>query len=177
MAVSVSLEGTHTSGNALTVSAVTKNNLLVSQTPGPSMPNATTDALDFPSNAVSRTPARIDDSPQSSEAEMPVGVDAIAGGAPHMPNILSVGQETARLMKLDSDKERWRQVAEEWFARGLAITPNSGKLQHHIGLLCRDKDGTDEELRGGCHFVKRSVHILRGSSLREAMLTIYGYTA
>ena len=163
MAVSALLEGTHTSGNALTASAVTKNNLLVSQTPRPSPPNATTDALDFPLNAVSRTPARIDDSPQSSEAEMLVGVDAIPGGAPHMHNIPSVGQEAARLMELDSDKERWRQVAKEWFARGLAITPNSGKLQHHLGLLCRDKDGTDEELRGVYHFVKRSVHFLRGS--------------
>ena len=62
----------------------------------------------------------------------------------HIQNIPSVGQEAARLMELDSDKERWRQVAKEWFARGLAITPNSGKLQHHLGLLCRDKDSTDE---------------------------------
>ncbi|KAJ8482289.1 hypothetical protein ONZ51_g5452 [Trametes cubensis] len=177
MAVSALLEGTHTSGNALTVSAVTKNNLLVSQTPRPSTPNATTDALDFPSNAVSRTPARIDDSPQSSEAEMPVGVDAIAGGAPHMHNIPSVGQEAARLMELDSDKERWRQVAKEWFARGLAITPNSGKLQHHLGLLCRDKDGTDEELRGVYHFVKSMVAFHPFSTARESVLAMWSPTA
>lgn len=157
MAVSALVEGTHIPSNTLTSSAVAKNNLLVAHTPRPSTPNATTDALDLPSNAVSPTPARIDDSPQSSEAEMPVGADAIAGGAAHMQNIPSVGQEAARLMELDPDKERWRQVAKEWFARGLAITPNSGKLQHHLGLLCRDKDGTDEELRGVYHFVKRSV--------------------
>ena len=78
----------------------------------------------------------------------------------HIQNIPSVGQEAARLMELDSDKERWRQVAKEWFARGLAITPNSGKLQHHLGLLCRDKDSTDEELRGVYHFVKRYVRCL-----------------
>lgn len=88
---------------------------------------------------------------------MLAGADGIAGGAAHMQNIPSVGQEAARLMELDPDKERWRQVAKEWFACGLAITPNSGKLQHHLGLLCRDKDGTDEELRGVYHFVKRSV--------------------
>ena len=31
-------------------------------------------------------------------------------------------------MELDPDKERWRQVAKDWFARSLAITLNSGKL-------------------------------------------------
>ncbi|KAH9885839.1 hypothetical protein C8Q73DRAFT_669405 [Cubamyces lactineus] len=177
MAVSALLEGTRTSGNALMVSAVTKNNLLVLHTPRPSTPNATTDALNLPSNAVSRTPARIDNSPQSSEAEMPVGVDAIAGGAPHMHNIPSVGQEAARLMELDSDKERWRQVAKEWFARGLAITPNSGKLQHHLGLLCRDKDGTDEELRGVYHFVKSMVAFHPFSTACESVLGMWSPTA
>lgn len=156
MAVSALIEGTHTSGNTLTTLAVAKNNLLASNnTPRASSPNPP--ATDFPSQAVS--PARIDDSPQSSQAEMPMGADAIAGAAaPHIHNIPSVGQEAARLMELDSDKERWRQVAKDWFARGLAITPNSGKLQHHLGLLCRDKDGADEDLRGVYHFVKRYVY-------------------
>ncbi|KAI8998858.1 hypothetical protein BD414DRAFT_476257 [Trametes punicea] len=177
MAVSALLEGTHTSSNTLTTSAVAKNNLLASNTPRPSTPNATTDAQDFPSNVVSPTPARIDDSPQSSEAEMPVGADAIAGGAARMHNIPSVGQEAARLMELDPDKERWRQVAKEWFARGLAITPNSGKLQHHLGLLCRDKDGTDEELRGVYHFVKSMVAFHPFSTARESVLAMWSPTA
>ncbi|OJT14129.1 Telomerase-binding protein EST1A [Trametes pubescens] len=177
MAVSALVEGTHIPSNTLTSSAVAKNNLLVAPTPRPSTPNATTDALDLPSNAVSPTPARIDDSPQSSEAEMPVGVDAIAGGAAHMQNIPSVGQEAARLMELDPDKERWRQVAKEWFARGLAITPNSGKLQHHLGLLCRDKDGTDEELRGVYHFVKSMVAFHPFSTARESVLAMWSPTA
>ena len=109
----------------------------------------------MPSHAVSPTPARIDDSPQSSEAEMPRGAEALTGAPVHLQNIPSVGQEAARLMELDPDKERWRQVAKDWFARRLALTPNSGKLQHHLGLLCRDKDGADEDLRGIYHFVKR----------------------
>ena len=154
MAVSALLEGTHSSSNTLTVSAIAKNNLLASSTPRPSSPIPP--ATDLPSNAVSPTPARIDDSPQSSEVEVPLGADAVTGAVGmHLQNIPSVGQEAARLMELDSDKERWRQVAKDWFARGLAITPNSGKLQHHLGLLCRDKDSTDEELRGVYHFVKR----------------------
>ncbi|KAI0362699.1 hypothetical protein OH77DRAFT_1529844 [Trametes cingulata] len=170
MAVSALVEGTHTSGSALTTSAVAKNNLLVAQTPRPSTLNAT----DLPSNAISPTPAaRIDDSPQSSDAEMPVGTDAIAGGALPMHHIPSVGQEAARMMELDSDKERWRQVAKEWFARGLAITPNSGKLQHHLGLLCRDKDGSDEELRGVYHFVKSMVAFHPFSTARESVLAMW----
>ncbi|CDO74731.1 hypothetical protein BN946_scf184686.g2 [Trametes cinnabarina] len=177
MAVSALLEGTHSSSNTLTASAIARNDLLASHTPKPSTPNATTDALDFPSNAVSPTPARIDDSPQSSEAEMPVGADAIAGGAARMHNIPSVGQEAARLMELDSDKERWRQVAKEWFARGLAITPNSGKLQHHLGLLCRDKDGTDEELRGVYHFVKSMVAFHPFATARESVLAMWSPAA
>ncbi|KAI0637215.1 hypothetical protein C8Q77DRAFT_554722 [Trametes polyzona] len=177
MAVSALVEGTHTSGNSLTTSAVAKNNLLVSHTPRSSTPNVPTDAPDVPSNVVSPTPARIDDSPQSSEAEMPVGADAIAGGAAHMQNIPSVGQEAARLMELDPDKERWRQVAKDWFARGLAITPNSGKLQHHLGLLCRDKDGTDEELRGVYHFVKSMVAFHPFSTARESVLAMWSPTA
>ncbi|KAI0371731.1 hypothetical protein BV20DRAFT_978724 [Pilatotrama ljubarskyi] len=179
MAVSALVEGTHTAGNALTTSAVAKNTLLVSQTPRPSTPNATTD---LPSNVISPTPAaRIDDSPQTSEAEMPVGADAIGGAAgrgalpPH--HIPSVGQEAARLMELESDKERWRQVAKEWFARGLAITPNSGKLQHHLGLLCRDKEGGDEELRGVYHFVKSMVAFHPFSTARESVLAMWTPTA
>ncbi|EJF65625.1 hypothetical protein DICSQDRAFT_77263 [Dichomitus squalens LYAD-421 SS1] len=176
MAVSALLEGTHTSSNTLTASAVATNNLLSSNTPRPSSPNPP--ATDLPSAAVSPTPARIDDSPQSSEAEMPLGADAVAGAAAaHMHNIPSVGQEAARLMELDSDKERWRQVAKDWFARGLAITPNSGKLQHHLGLLCRDKDGTDEELRGVYHFVKSMVAFHPFSTARESVLAMWSPAA
>ncbi|PIL23779.1 hypothetical protein GSI_13529 [Ganoderma sinense ZZ0214-1] len=172
MAVSALLEGTHSSSNTLTVSAVATNNLLSSNTPRPLSPNPP--ATDLPSNAVSPTPARIDDSPQSSEAEMPLGAEAVAGvtGIP-MHNIPSVGQEAARLMELDSDKERWRQVAKDWFARGLAITPNSGKLQHHLGLLSRDRDGTDEELRGVYHFVKSMVAFHPFSTARESVLAMW----
>ena len=145
MAVSTLIEGTHTSSNTLTTSAIVKNNLLTSNTPGPTSPNPP--ATDLPSAAVLPTPVRIDDSPQSSEAEIPIGA-AVDAAILHLHNIPSVGQEAVRLMELNPDKERWRQVAKDWFARSLAITLNSGKLQHHLGLLCRDKDGSDEELRG-----------------------------
>ncbi|KAI0718812.1 hypothetical protein C8T65DRAFT_762042 [Cerioporus squamosus] len=175
MAVSALIEGTHTWSNTLTAFAVAKNNLLASNnTPRASSPNPP--ATDFPSHALS--PARIDDSPQSLQAEMPMGADAIAGAAAlQMHNIPSVGQEAARLMELNSDKERWRQVAKDWFARGLAITPNSGKLQHHLGLLCRDKDSTDEDLRGVYHFVKSMIALHPFSTARESILGMWSPTA
>lgn len=66
----------------------------------------------------------------------------------------SVGVVAARLMEMDPEPERWRQIAKLWYAKGLATTPGAGKLHHHLGLLSREKEGTDEELRGIYHFVK-----------------------
>ncbi|KAH9917118.1 uncharacterized protein BXZ73DRAFT_80879 [Epithele typhae] len=125
-AVSALIEGTDSTGNTLTVSAVAKNNLLASNTPRPSSPNPP--ATDLPSAAVLPTPAQIDDSPQSSEAEMPLGADDAVGAVLHIHNIPSIGQEAARLMELDPDQERWWQVSKDWFARRLTIAPNSAKL-------------------------------------------------
>ena len=125
MAVSALIEGTHTASNMLTTSGIANNNFLTSNTPRPTsrIPPAT----DLSSAAVSPTTARIDDGPQSSEAEIPIGA-AVDTTILHLHNIPSVGQEAARLIELDPDKERWRQVAKDWFARSLAITLNSGKL-------------------------------------------------
>ena len=67
----------------------------------------------------------------------------------------SVAIAAARMMALPPEKEHWRQIPREWYAKGLAGTPGAGKLQHHIGLLCRERDGSCEELRGMYHFVKR----------------------
>ena len=62
-------------------------------------------------------------------------------------------------MELEPEKERWRQIARDWYAKGLAATPGAGKLHHHLGLLSRDKEGGEEELRGVYHFVKRYVNL------------------
>ena len=67
----------------------------------------------------------------------------------------SVGLAAARLLDVEPEKERWRGIARDWYAQGLADTPGTGKLHHHLGLLSREKDG--EELRSIYHFVKRSV--------------------
>jgi protein SMG6 len=67
----------------------------------------------------------------------------------------SIGLAAARAMEMEPEKERWRSVAREWFAKGVAATPGAGKLHHHLGLLSRDTEG--EELRAVYHFVKRCV--------------------
>jgi len=74
----------------------------------------------------------------------------------------SIGVAAARLMDVEPEKERWRQIAREWYGAGLAEQPGTGKLHHHLGLLEREVEG--EELRGCYHFVKRwafSINILK----------------
>ena len=65
----------------------------------------------------------------------------------------SIGIAAARLMDVEPEKERWRQIAREWYAAGLAEQPGMGKLHHHLGLLEREVEG--EEIRGCYHFVKK----------------------
>jgi hypothetical protein len=65
----------------------------------------------------------------------------------------SVGIVAARNMELEPEKDRWRRIARDWYAEGVATLPGHGKLHHHLGLLSREAEG--EELRGVYHFVKR----------------------
>jgi protein SMG6 len=55
-------------------------------------------------------------------------------------------------MDVKPEKERWRQIAREWYGAGLVEQPVTGKLHHHLGLLEREVE--DEELRGCYHFAK-----------------------
>lgn len=65
----------------------------------------------------------------------------------------SVGIAAARLLEVEPDKERWRNIARDWYATSLFEQPGTGKLHHHLGLLYREVES--EELRGVYHFVKR----------------------
>jgi len=65
----------------------------------------------------------------------------------------SIGVAAARLLEVEPEKERWRNISRDWYAAGIAEQPGTGKLHHHLGLLSRDVEG--EELRGVYHFVKR----------------------
>lgn len=70
----------------------------------------------------------------------------------------SVGIAAARLLEVEPDKERWRNIARDWYATSLFEQPGTGKLHHHLGLLYREVE--TEELRGVYHFVKRCVFSL-----------------
>ena len=71
----------------------------------------------------------------------------------------SVGVAAARALEVEPEKERWRNIARDWYAAGLADMPGTGKLHHHLGLLSRDIE--TEELRAVYHFCKRLVISLR----------------
>ena len=133
MAVAAMVTGTQGVGpEALTMAAVST---VQAASPPPSVPpSSAADRLSVisekSSSASEKPAARIDDSPS-----------------------LSVGLAAAKLLNVEPEKERWRCIARDWYALGLADTPGAGKLHHHLGLLSREKDG--EELRAVYHFVKR----------------------
>ncbi|KIP06005.1 hypothetical protein PHLGIDRAFT_73330 [Phlebiopsis gigantea 11061_1 CR5-6] len=121
-------------------------------------------------SAVDSPMPRIDDSPPPSVGEQP---------AHHAPEFVpSVGIIAARMMELEPEKERWRQVSKEWYAKGLAFQPGSGKLHHHLGVLSRDREGDDkDELRAVYHFVKSMITLHPFSTSREAVLQIWAQPA
>ena len=133
MAVAAMVTGTQGPGREeLTTTAVSA---VQSASPPPSVPPSSVadhlSNMSAKSSSISEKPAaRIDNSPS-----------------------LSVGLAAAKLLSVEPEKERWRCIARDWYAQGLADTPGTGKLHHHLGLLSREKDG--EELRAIYHFVKR----------------------
>jgi hypothetical protein len=133
MAIAAMVTGSQAPGpEELTAAAVSA---VLSASPPPSVPPSS--AADHASNmsaksssASEKPAARIDDSPSPS-----------------------VGLAAAKLLDVEPEKERWRGIARDWYAQGLADTPGNGKLHHHLGLLSQEKEG--EELRAVYHFVKR----------------------
>ncbi|KAF8964027.1 hypothetical protein BDZ97DRAFT_1904591 [Flammula alnicola] len=87
----------------------------------------------------------------------------------------SIGVAAARLMDVEPEKERWRNIARDWYGAGLAEQPGTGKLHHHLGLLSREVDG--EELRGVYHFVKSMTTLHPFPTSRESVLPIWSHAA
>ena len=132
--------------NSITRAALSGNRL----SPGPNTPEASAVSdRNIISTGGSPAPvARIDDSPPPSVGELP----------PNPEFAPSVGIVAARMMELEPEKDRWRQLSKEWYAKGLALMPTMGRLHHHLGLLSWDREGGEkDELRAVYHFVKRSV--------------------
>ncbi|KAI0078154.1 hypothetical protein K474DRAFT_1706708 [Panus rudis PR-1116 ss-1] len=172
MAVSAMVENvSQSSPTAIpaTISTLTAAHL----TPRPSTPLRNGNASAISDKVASPIPiARIDDSPAPSKA--PPVSQSHAKQHQYAP---SVGVVAARLMELEPEKERWRQIAREWYAKGLATTPGAGKLHHHLGLLSRDKDGSEEELRGVYHFVKSMIALHPFTNSRESVLPLWSAPA
>ncbi|RDB24144.1 hypothetical protein Hypma_008825 [Hypsizygus marmoreus] len=87
----------------------------------------------------------------------------------------SVGLAAARLLDVEPETERWRGIARDWYGAGLAEQPGTGKLHHHLGLLCREVEG--EELRGVYHFVKSMTTLHPFPTSRESILPIWSVSA
>ncbi|KAG5639579.1 hypothetical protein H0H81_010781 [Sphagnurus paluster] len=83
----------------------------------------------------------------------------------------SVGIAAARLLEVEPETERWRGIARDWYGAGLSEQPGTGKLHHHLGLLCREVEG--EELRGVYHFVKSMTTLHPFPTSRESILPIW----
>ena len=117
--------------NFVTSAALATGNHLA-PTPARNTPDvsAMTDqnASPTPAAGLSVPMARIDD---TSSVGPEVPQQMLQQGIP------SVGVAAARLMVLEPDKERWRQVSRDWYLRGLAFTPGAGKLHHHLGEIGR----------------------------------------
>ena len=53
------------------------------------------------------------------------------------------------------EQETWREMARDWYGQGVAETPGTGRLHHHLALLSKG-----DELKSLYHYSKRSVQLL-----------------
>lgn len=92
----------------------------------------------------------------SNRREQLARIDDEGGnGADQEPRVRGADEASIGLAALDDwdleEKETWRVTARDWYARGLAEMPGTGRLHHHLGILTRNVD----ELRALHHFCKR----------------------
>lgn len=149
MAVAAMVTSSNLSGAALTTDAVSK---AAEATAEESASKKSKSQISVKSSSSDGPVPRIDDSPTPS-----------------------VGIAAARMMEVGPEKERWRCIAKEWYFQGLAETPGTGKLHHHLGLLSREVDC--EELRAVYHFVRSMTTLHPFPMSRESVLPIWSSTA
>lgn len=97
------------------------------------------------------TPASLSD-----DEELALGASASDTGQPapapargRPADAASIGQAALNDWDLE-EQETWREMAREWYALGLAESPGTGRLQHHLALLSKG-----DELRALYHYTKR----------------------
>lgn len=74
-----------------------------------------------------------------------------AGPRARPADAASIGQAALNDWDLE-EQETWREMAREWYALGLAESPGTGRLQHHLALLSKG-----DELPALYHYTKRCV--------------------
>ncbi|KDN48528.1 hypothetical protein K437DRAFT_83968 [Tilletiaria anomala UBC 951] len=88
---------------------------------------------------------------------------------PHVAGLerASIGSDALGDWELE-EKETWRITARDWYAKGLADMPGTGRLHHHLGILSRN-----EELRALHHFCRSLTASHPFLSARESMLPLF----
>lgn len=83
------------------------------------------------------------------------------------PQRASIGKAALNDWDLE-ERETWRTTARDWYARGLAELPGTGRLHHHLGVLSRPDD-----LRVLHHFCKAMTSSNPYLGARESMLPLF----
>ncbi|SCV69696.1 BQ2448_1090 [Microbotryum intermedium] len=66
------------------------------------------------------------------------------------------------------EQETWRVMARDWYGRGIAESPGTGRLHHHLALLSKG-----DELRGLYHYAKSLTATHPYVSARESILPLF----
>ncbi|KAI5475658.1 nucleotide binding protein, PINc domain protein [Pseudohyphozyma bogoriensis] len=66
------------------------------------------------------------------------------------------------------EQESWRVMARDWYGQGVAETPGTGRLQHHLALLSKG-----DELRSLYHYAKSLTTTHPYLSARESILPLF----
>ncbi|KAJ7578382.1 hypothetical protein C8J56DRAFT_868550 [Mycena floridula] len=131
---------------------------------------------------ISRDATRHNSNSQAkSTSKSPLSV--VDSDANHSHAAPSVGVHAAQLLQayMEPEKERWRNIARDWYGMGLGEQPGTGKLHHHIGVLCREvivggkvaERDEKEMLRGVYHYVKSMTTLHPFPTSRESILAFF----
>ncbi|KAF8599478.1 hypothetical protein BDV93DRAFT_426464, partial [Ceratobasidium sp. AG-I] len=87
----------------------------------------------------------------------------------------SIGLQAAAEFDQEDKCDVWQSCAKDWYALGLRDAPGTGKLHHHLGLLCRNDPGY--EPRAAYHFVKSMIASHPFDTARESIQPLFSSDA